>query len=180
MLEEHATENQQKIVQLEKQFQDEELRSKQLEEQLSIEKNNIDEQALNKQQQLSQEVEKLQNLLQNEKNAKIEQEKIFQSALDKFKDYHKLEQLKNEALETNKLLSQQLNEFCLKLTEAEPLCEITSSLIDEAVTLRKEIDDADDTLNLFHGRIQSREEKLIFPELRKDTRKFYLWNGNSS
>lgn len=106
MLEEQATENQQKIVQLEKQLQDKELRSKQLEEQLSIEKKKIDEQALNKQQQLSQEVEKLQNLLQNEKNEKIEQEKIFQLALEKFKDYPKIDQFKTEALETSKLLSQ--------------------------------------------------------------------------
>ena len=102
MLEEQATENQNKIIQLEQQLQDEELRSKQPEEQLSIEKKKIDEQALNKQQQLSQEVEKLQNILQNEKNAKIEQEKIFQSALEKFKDYPKLYQFKTEALEMNK------------------------------------------------------------------------------
>ena len=60
---------------MEQQLQDEELRSKQLEEQLGIEKKKIDQQALNKQQQLSQEVAKLQTLLQNEKTAKVEQEK---------------------------------------------------------------------------------------------------------
>lgn len=53
MLEEQATGNQQNIVQLEKQLQDQELRYKQLEEQLSIENKKIDEQALDKQQQLS-------------------------------------------------------------------------------------------------------------------------------
>ena len=87
-------------------MQDEKLRSKQLEEQLGIEKKNLDQQALNKQQQLAQEVEKLQILLQNEKSAKAEQEKVFQARLDKFRDYPKLDQFKIEALETNKLLSQ--------------------------------------------------------------------------
>lgn len=32
------------------------------------------------------------------------------------------------------------------MTQIEPLCEITSSLIDKLVTLRKEIDDADDKI----------------------------------
>ena len=71
---------------------------------------------------------------------------MFQSALDKFKDYPKLAQFITEALEINKLLSQQLNEFCLKLTQIEPLCKITSSLIDKSVTLRKEIEDVDDKI----------------------------------
>ena len=94
----------------EQQLQDEKLISKQLEEKLGIEKKNLDQQALNKQPQLTQEVEKLHTLLQNEKIAKAEQEKIFQARLDKFRDYPKLDQFKTEALETNKLLSQQLNE----------------------------------------------------------------------
>ena len=50
-------------------------------------------------------MEKLQTLLQNEKTAKVEQEKIFQARLDKFRDYPKLDQFKTEALEINKLLS---------------------------------------------------------------------------
>ena len=69
--------------------------------------------------------------------------------MDKFKDYPKLDQFKTEALEMNKMLSQQLNEFYLKLEQAEPLCKITSSLIYEAVTLRQEIDDADDKISQF-------------------------------
>ena len=97
-------------MQLEQQLQYEKLISKQLEEKLGIEKKNLDQQALNKQPQLTQEVEKLHTLLQNEKIAKAEQEKIFQARLDKFRDYPKLDQFKTEALETNKLLSQQLNE----------------------------------------------------------------------
>ena len=72
ILEEQATKNQKNIMQLEQQLQDKELRSKQLEEQLGIEKKKIDQQALNKQQYLSQEVEKLQNLLQNEENANFD------------------------------------------------------------------------------------------------------------
>ena len=105
MLEEQATENQQKIIQLEQQLQKQGLKTKQLEEQLDIEKKNLDQQALNKQHQLTQEIAKLQSLLQNEKIAKAEQENIFQARLDKFRDYPKIDQFKTEALETNKLLS---------------------------------------------------------------------------
>ena len=69
--------------------------------------------------------------------------------MDKFKDYPKLDQFKTEALETNKLLSQKLNELCQKMAQVVPLCEITSSLIDEVVTLRQEIDDADEKIYEF-------------------------------
>ena len=69
-----------------------------MEEQLGIEKKKLDQQALNKQQQLAQEVEKLQTLLQNEKTTKVEQEKVFQSRLDKFRGYPKLVNLKLKLL----------------------------------------------------------------------------------
>lgn len=95
MLEEHVTENQQKIIQLEQRLQDGELKSKKLEEQISIEKENIDQQNLEKQKQLNQEIAILQALLQNEQTSKIEQEKMFQSKLDKFKNYPILDQFKN-------------------------------------------------------------------------------------
>ena len=124
MLEEQATEKSQKIIQLEQQLKDEELRSKQLEEQLSIEKKKIDQQALNKQQNLCQEVVKLQVLLQNEKTTRIEQEKILQSKLDRFNDYLNWDQFKTGALETNKLLSHQLNELCQRMAQAEPLLSL--------------------------------------------------------
>ena len=104
---------------------------------------------MSKQQHLNQEISKLQNLLQNEKNTKIVQEKEFQAALDKFKDFPKLSEFKLEALEVNKLLSQQLNEFCTKLTQAEPFCDITSSLIQDMITLRQEIDDANERISEF-------------------------------
>ena len=106
-------------------MEEERLRVKQLEEQLSIEKSKLDQQALNKQQQLSQEVSKLQTLMQNENVAKEEKSKIFQARLDKFKDYPKINQFKTEALETSKLLSQQLDDLCQKIAQAETLCEIT-------------------------------------------------------
>jgi len=98
---------------------------------------------------LNQEIAKLQNLLQDERNTKIVQEKEFQAALAKFKDFPKLNEFKTEALEANKLLSQQLNNFCTKLTQIEPFIDITSSLIRDIVTLRQEIDDADERISEF-------------------------------
>ena len=74
-LEEQTKESQQKVAQLQQQVQYQELRSKELEEKLAEEKKKVDEQFLGKQQQLNQEISKLQDLLQNEKNAKIVQEK---------------------------------------------------------------------------------------------------------
>ena len=75
LLEKQANENQQKIAQFEQQFQNQELRIKELEEQLVTEKKKVDEQTLSNQRQLNQEIAKLQNLLQDERNTKIVQEK---------------------------------------------------------------------------------------------------------
>ena len=87
--------------------------------------------------------------MQNEKTAKAEQEKIFQARLDKFKDYPKIDQFKTEALETSKLFSQQLNDLCQKIAQSEPLCEITSSLIDEASNIRIEFENANENISEF-------------------------------
>ena len=97
-LEEQAKESQQKITQLQQQLQDQELRSKELEEQLAEEKKKVDKKVLGKQQQLNEEISRLQGLLKIEKNAKIVQEKEFQTALDRFKYFPKLSEFKSEAL----------------------------------------------------------------------------------
>ena len=92
---------------------------------------------------------KLQTLLKNDKTAKVDQEKKFQARLDKFRDYPQLDQFKIKALETNKLLSRKLNELCQKMAQVEPLCKITSSLIDESISPRLEFDDTDDKISKF-------------------------------
>lgn len=74
-------------------------------------------------------------------------------------------------------MSQQLNEFCLKFAEAESLCELTSSLVDEGVTLKIEFDEADEKISEFilwqdseSGRkenlpnIMERHKEIIFLE----------------
>jgi len=105
------------------------------------------------------------------------QEKEFQATLDKFKDYPKLNEFKSEALEANKLLTQQLIEFCSKLSQAEPFCDITSSLIQNVITLRQEIDDADEKISEFLNwqdtekgkeanlpRIEEKHKEILFTE----------------
>ena len=100
--------------------------------------------------------------------------------MDKFKDYPKIDQFKTEALETNKLLSQKLDDLCQKIAQAEPLCEITSSLIDGSVSLRLEFENADDKISKFLSwqnseegknanlpRVEERHKEILFAEREK-------------
>ena len=74
-------------------------------------------------------------------------------------------------------MSQQLIEFCTKLSQAEPFCDITSSLIQNVITLRQEIDDADENISEFLNwhdtekgkeanlpRIEERHKEILFTE----------------
>ena len=88
-------------------------------------------------------------MLQKEKVAKEEQNEILQVEINKFKDYPQLSQFKIEALELSKLLSQQFDDLCQKILQAEPLCEITSYLIDKAVNTRLEFESADEKISEF-------------------------------
>ena len=80
----------------------------------------------------------------------------------------------------SKLLSQQLNELCQKLAQNEPLCEITSALIDEGINLRLEFDDANEKISKFLSwqdseqgknanlpRIEERHKEILFTEWEK-------------
>ena len=69
--------------------------------------------------------------------------------MDKFRDYPKLDQFKTKALAISKLLSRQLNELCQNMAQVEPLCEITSSLIDEGINLKVKFDDANEKISEF-------------------------------
>lgn len=81
-------------------------KNEQLEVQLNLEKQKIDQHAIQKQQQLSQKLKQLQMTHQQEIKAK--EEKITQQKLniEYFRDYTKVEEFKKETLEANKALSQ--------------------------------------------------------------------------
>ena len=71
----------------------------------------------------------------HQQEIKAKEEKItqLQFSLGQLKDYPKVEEFKKEALEENKALSQQLNLLCQKISLIDPLCIITTSLIDQVV-----------------------------------------------
>lgn len=77
LLEEKATADQQRITQLEQQLIEESQNTEQLIEKLNIEKQKLDQQAIHKEKQLPQELNKLQVMLQQEKIAKEEQSALF-------------------------------------------------------------------------------------------------------
>lgn len=137
-------EKDQKINHLEEQLIVQKQKSEQLEEQLNLEKQKIDQQAIQRQQQLSQELEQLK--LTHQQEIKSIEEKItqLQLSIEQFKDYPEVEEFKKEALEANKALSQQLNLLCQKISLIDPLCITTTSLIDQEVNTRLEFEDADD------------------------------------
>ena len=75
-------------------------------------------------------------MLQQEKMAKEEQSALLQAQIQKFEEYHELDQFKMEALELSKALSRQLDILCHKISLADPLCVIATSLIEREVNTR--------------------------------------------
>jgi len=117
--------------------------------QLNLEKLKIDQHAIQKQQKLSQQLKQLQLTHQQEIKAKEEKISQLQLYTEQFKDYPKVEEFKNKALEENKALSQQLNILFHKISLVNPLCIITTLLIDQIVNTRLEFEDVDDKVTNF-------------------------------
>ena len=88
-------------------------------------------------------------MLQREKLAKEEQNAILQEKLQRFKDYPEVDQFKKEALESNKMLSLQLDILSQKITMVHPLCEITMSLAEKTTNSRLEFEAVDEKISGF-------------------------------
>ena len=98
---------------------------------------------------MSQELNKLQVMLQHEKMAKEEKSALLKAQIQKFKEYPEIDQFKMEALESSKSLSRQLDILCHKISRADPLCVIATSLIEKVVNTRLEFEDADEKISGF-------------------------------
>ena len=81
--------------------------------------------------------------------AKEEQSASLQAQIHKFKEYSELDQFKMEALELSKALSRQLDILCYKISLADPLFVIATSLIEKAVNTRPEFEDVDEKISGF-------------------------------
>jgi len=123
--------------------------NEQLNEQLKHEKQRIDEQAIHKQQELSQALSKLQLLSEQEKKSKEEQIVQMKYQIEQFKGYPQINEFRTEALEMTKALSRQLDILCHNISLTVPLCDISASMIEKSVDARLEIEKADERLTNF-------------------------------
>jgi len=84
----------------------------------------------------------------NEQLRKSKEEQIAQLSLqiERFKGYPHVEEFKSEALQIIKALSNQLTLLCHNISLTLPLCEISSSMIDNSVDARQNLEQEDETL----------------------------------
>lgn len=87
----------------------------------------------------------------NEKMSKTKDEKISQltKEVEKFKSLPQVAKFRIEALQINKALITQLIMLCHKIYLVEPLCEITTSIVDKSIDARQDFEQADETLTNF-------------------------------
>lgn len=79
----------------------------------------------------------------DEKIAKLSQE------VEKFRSLPQIAKFRIEDLQINKELITQLRLLCHKISLAEPLCEITTAIVDKSVEARQELEQVDETLTNF-------------------------------
>ena len=87
----------------------------------------------------------------NEQMSKTKDEQITQLSeeVEKFRSLPQVAEFRIEALQINKALITQLKLLCDKISLAEPLCEITTSLVDKLVEARQDLEQVDETLTSF-------------------------------
>ena len=118
-------------------------------EQFLKEKQRIDSSAVQKQKELSEALAKLKAI--NEQKSKTKDERITQLSqeIENFRSLPQVSEFRIEGLQINKALMTQLKLLCHNISLAEPLCEITASIIDKSVEARRDLEQADETLTSF-------------------------------
>ena len=89
--------------------------------------------------------------MMNELMMKTKDEQIAQLSLqvEKFKSLPQPADFRSEALQINKALVTQLRLLCHNISLVEPLCDITTSIVDKSVDARQDLEQADETLTNF-------------------------------
>lgn len=87
----------------------------------------------------------------NEQMLKSKDEKIAQlsAQIEKTKNLPQPAKFRVEALQINKALITQIKLLCQKIVQAEPLCDLTTSLCDKSIDARIDLEQADETLTNF-------------------------------
>ena len=148
-LQSQVSERQQKIEQLEQKLSTQQQINNQLNEQLLKEKQRIDLSAVQKQKELSEALVRLKTM--NEQISKTKDDQIAQLShqVEKFKSLPQPVDFRSGALQINKALITQLKLLCHNISLVEPLCEITTSIVDKSIDARQDLEQADDTLTKF-------------------------------
>lgn len=87
----------------------------------------------------------------NELMVKTKYEQISQLSLQiqKFKNLPQPADFRTEALQINKAMVTKIRLLCHKISQVEPLCDITTSIIDKTVDARQDLEQTDETLTDF-------------------------------
>jgi len=96
--------------------------------------------AIQRQKELSEALAKLK--MMNELMVKTKDEQIAQLSLqiEKFKSLPQPADFRTEALQINKALVTQIRLLCHKISQVEPLCDITASIINKSVDARQDLE----------------------------------------
>ena len=81
--------------------------------------------------------------------SKDEQISQLSGQIEKSKNLPQPSEFRAEALQINKALVTQIRLLCQKIAQAEPLCDITASIIDKSIDARTDLEQADETLTNF-------------------------------
>jgi len=96
-------------------------------------------------------------LSEEEKKAKDDQIAQMKEQTERYKGYPQVGEFRTEALEITKALSRQLDILCHNISLANPLCDISTSMIAKAIDARLELDKIDEKLNNFLSWQDSKE-----------------------
>jgi len=148
-LQAELAETKQKAEQTEEQLLAQQQMNSQLTQQLQAEKQRIDQSVIQKQKELSEALAQLRAT--NEQMMKTKDEQIAQlsSQLEKVKGTSQVVEFRAEASLINSALISQVKLLCQQITQAEPLCELTTSINQQVEKARNELDQAEEVITTF-------------------------------
>lgn len=174
------TETKQRAERAEEQLLVQQQINSQLTQQLQAEKQRIDQSAIQKQKELSEALAQLRAA--NEQMMRTKDEKIAQlsSKLEEVKGTSQVAEFRAEASQVNNGLISQIKFLCQKITQEEPLCEITTSINQRVEKARNELDQDEEIITAFLEWQDSEQGKATnFPRI-SETHKdilFTEWNS---
>ncbi len=95
------------------------------------EKQRIDSGAIQRQKELSEALSKLKAMNDHMEKTKDEQIAQLSAQIERFKSLPQPAEFRAEAMQINKALIMQIRLLCHEIAQVEPLCDITSSIIDK-------------------------------------------------